>query len=116
MEKAEKEEVLNRILERLENLHILLCEDFYSYSDDKFKTDRKEIEKAISELQTIHMQRKNKFGNMTDFIVMVYASQNYSIKKTLSTLEDLNIIISDKQLRNILSKERIYKGRTDKNA
>lgn len=115
MRKEEKEEILNRVLERLEKLHILLCEDFYCYYDNDFIDDRSSVKKVISELQIIHTNKKDKFSGMTDFIVMVYASQNYNIKKTLSTLEDLNVKISDKQLRNILSKERIYKGRENKN-
>lgn len=114
MQKEEKEEILNRVLEKLEKLNLLLCDDFYCYYDNNFLDDKKNLKKAISELQTIHTNRKDKFRNLTDFIVMIYTSQNYNIKKTLSTLKDLDISISDKQLRNILTKEKIYRGRTDK--
>lgn len=111
MEREEKEYIVTQVLKDLEQMHILTCGDYYRYYNSYFETDRHTVKKAISKLRTIAdgTHKKDKFSNLTDFIVMIYKSQDCNVKKTLSTLADLDINISDKQLRNILAKEGVYK-------
>lgn len=85
-----------------------------------FASDCKSIEKIDYEIYKIitnlRQSERQKF-NADEVKIMTwdYQACEFSIKKTLKKLAKKGIRISDKQLRNILQKEGIYKGRYKNN-
>ena len=73
----------------------------------------KKIDFMVSEIiQEIRKGKKQKFNSdIIRNMVWEYKLCDFSIKKTLKKLKKKGIHISDKQLRNILQKEGIYRGR-----
>lgn len=113
--KEETEKMLNRILEQLEQLHLLSSDDYYCYYADDYVGDKMCIKRVLRDLRSISTQKKEKFYGMSEFFATVYMTQNYNIKETLEYITEIGIEISDKQLRNILTKKGIYKGRGKNN-
>lgn len=88
-----------------------------SFLDTDNNESKEQILSMIDELivEVSGYGRNNKFGAYRKRIVTHYIASHYNIKDTRKRLKDyLGLDISDKQLRNILQEENVYKGRKRK--
>lgn len=116
---------LERLKEEYHNTTCHLCntveevgfiDTFYAVYEIDLKEILKDYEKDFVTMlnfieESLTKDNRDKFACYHEYFKRVYIENDYNIKRTLEALEKRNIQVCDKQLRNILKKLGIYKGR-----